>query len=172
METQIKDHLTEYTFSRGGYDGHSFIFGALKKDQGGKLCVDKEVCRRLIRSAEGMSCYFQRAIDDVISSGTGWKEALVDLEKCGFRGILTAGGKDNAVDDKEGILEMARYMKDRPLELAVGGGVRSFNVRPLLDGWSGDDVPNMMPHSTCLMAIASPEDKEIARLLDLNRSMA
>jgi copper homeostasis protein len=110
------------TFKAEGVQG--FVFGMLNKD--GK--VDQQRCRDLVLKAEGRPCTFHRAFDEILEHEM--EEQLDVLVECGFRAVLTSGGKKNAVEGQETLKRLVAAANGR-LEVIVGGGVRSSNVEVL-----------------------------------------
>jgi copper homeostasis protein len=110
------------TFRAGGAEG--FVFGILNEQ--GK--VDPERCRSLVQKAEGRHCTFHRAFDEILEDEM--IEELEVLVQCGFRAVLTSGGKKSAVQGKEMLKSLVAAAKGR-IDLIVGGGVRSSNLEML-----------------------------------------
>jgi copper homeostasis protein len=102
-----------------GADG--FVFGILKDGH-----VDKTRCKELVELAKGKPCTFHRAFDELIDMET----ALRDVNSCGFRAILTSGGKPDAVSGSNVLkkLIMQAEEEDIDLDIIVGGGVRASNA--------------------------------------------
>jgi copper homeostasis protein len=133
--------------------GDGFVLGILKTSPGGDLEVDTVRNAELVKLASPFKCVFHRAFDDVLGHAgrTGsvkpWEIALKDVIDCGFDGILTSGGPGNAPQNAAVLRALAEAAKGS-IEIIVGGGVRSSNVRDLRlstgiehDGWF---------HSSCL----------------------
>lgn len=128
-----------------GADG--FVFGILNPISGdySNNClsswVDVARNRELVNLAEGKPCTFHRAFDCIPESH--WDTALGDLIKCGFASVLTSGGpsSDRAIDCVDRLADLTQrldqlqihYPKScNPLQMIVGGGVRSNNIQILV----------------------------------------
>ncbi|CAN8095146.1 unnamed protein product [Discula destructiva] len=121
--------------------GDGFVLGMLREkslddDHTGapRLVVDVERCSHLVRLAAPYPCVFHRAFDDVLGSGGSTvEEALSDIARCGFTGLLTSGGPGRAIDNVDTLARIIRAAApaSRLREVIVGGGVRSANVREL-----------------------------------------
>ncbi|KUI71418.1 hypothetical protein VM1G_07230 [Cytospora mali] len=163
--------------------GDGFVFGVLKgekkkKNEGGggggggggaaALVVDAERSRDLVQLAHPFACVFHRAFDDVLSS-SAVEEALNAVAGCGFDGILTSGGPGSAADNVETLSRVLRNAAD--LEIVVGGGVRSSNVRALRGGLRQAVAPGgsrVWFHSSCLTALSGKEgvdEEEVERIV-------
>jgi copper homeostasis protein len=107
--------------SFAGADG--FVFGILRDGK-----VDEERCRVLVEKAEGRPCTFHRAFDEISES-----QMMAELEvlvRCGFKGVLTSGGRKNALEGRKILGELVEAAKGR-IDIIVGGGVRSSNLEML-----------------------------------------
>ena len=96
-----------------------FVFGILAANKR----VDEERNRQLVELAAPLPCTFHRAIDEVDDLDA----AVETIIECGFKSILTSGGKKSA---REGANEVARLQEkygDR-IHLILGGGIRSSNA--------------------------------------------
>ena len=85
---------------------------------------------QLVQAAEGRPCTFHRAFDEIAEEEMeGELEVLIE---CGFRAVLTSGGKGGAVVGKgKGLLgRLVRRARGR-IDVIVGGGVRSANIEGL-----------------------------------------
>ncbi|KAJ6133714.1 hypothetical protein N7523_000036 [Penicillium sp. IBT 18751x] len=127
-----------------GADG--FIFGILNthsEDCSKDLSSWIDVARNweLVKLAEGRPCTFHRAFDCIPESH--WDPALKDLIRCGFASVLTSGGpsSDRAIDCVDRLANLAQQLDQlqghsqlsrSPLQIIVGGGVRSSNIQYLL----------------------------------------
>ncbi|KAM3486089.1 hypothetical protein MY8738_000840 [Beauveria namnaoensis] len=123
--------------------GDGFVFGVLKRkgteeeeEEGGggggggeeHLEIDVETCAELVRLARPFQCTFHRAFDLVRNVDEG-VEALI---RCGFAGVLTAGGR--AEGGCAANLDRLESICDRVagrMEVVAGGGVRHHNARAL-----------------------------------------
>ncbi|KAF2665366.1 hypothetical protein BT63DRAFT_482315 [Microthyrium microscopicum] len=105
-----------------------FVFGMLRSEDNK---VDTERCKALVELAKGKPCTFHRAFD----VSNNMEEALDDVEECGFSYILTSGGADKAVDGIDHLVELAEMIerKKYKVQLIIGGGVRTNNLRKLRD---------------------------------------
>lgn len=174
--------------------GDGFVFGVLKQLEGGNgraVAVDVERNAELVRLARPFASVFHRAFDDVIGSipqlgqkgcdghlqnTRAWERALEDVTNCDFRGILTSGGPGNAGGNTlvlKGILACANGR----IEVIIGGGVRSTNIRQLAMAVRGDVPPDWF-HSSCLTSkdeagmVDDEEIRAISRELGLLREGA
>ncbi|CAK7263210.1 hypothetical protein SEPCBS119000_000378 [Sporothrix epigloea] len=123
--------------------GDGFVFGILKENSTGRLGVDIERNRELVQAARPYACAFHRAFDLVLGDAAAAdkrhaESALAAIRECGFSGVLTAGGPgsrgalDHAAMLKELVSTAITAGTNAPcLEIIVGGGVRSSNVRTL-----------------------------------------
>ncbi|KAK3327261.1 CutC family protein [Cercophora scortea] len=171
--------------------GDGFVFGILKRGTGEGVDVDVERNAELVRLARPFKCVFHRAFDDVVGSkarlsqdsqpladDNSWVEALAAVEACGFDGILTSGGPGNAVDNAARIGRIASEAGGR-IEIIVGGGVRSGNVRELASGMrkgagGSEALGAVWFHSSCLCVrdgVDQFDTEEATRLLQELRSI-
>lgn len=105
-------------FSSLGADG--FVFGVLMPD--GR--VNSEACRMLVECAGSKPCTFHRAIDACVDiSG-----ALEDIIECGFKRVLTSGGKNSVGEGVDVITELLIQAKDRIIVIP-GGGMKPERVK-------------------------------------------
>lgn len=128
--------------------GDGFVFGALvqttedEKDPTAGYAVDMEFCKELVKLAKPFPCIFHRAFDQIAySSDEHAKKGLRDIEACGFKGVLTSGGLGGSYWHHFKKLDALRCAMDRdpkldPLQLIVGGGLRSSNVDGAVE-WLG-----------------------------------
>ncbi|KAK3685510.1 CutC family protein [Podospora appendiculata] len=175
--------------------GDGFVFGILKREaRGGQegsagdgVGVDVERNAELARLARPFRCVFHRAFDDVVGSKArllaqgaqpladddgSWVDALAAVEACGFDGILTSGGPGNAVANAARIGRIASEADGR-VEIIVGGGVRSGNVRELAAGMregvgGPEGLGGVWFHSSCLSVrdgVERFDTEEATRLL-------
>src|SRR6266536_4788233 len=89
-------------FRDAGADG--FVFGVLNRE--GKVAYSQNTT--LIYKADGKPCTFHRAFDHIAEKHM--EEELEVLIKCGFKAILTSGGKGSAEEGKamlKSLVEMA-----------------------------------------------------------------
>ena len=100
-----------------GADG--VVFGCLTAEGD----VDKEVCAKLMKAAEGMSVTFHRAFDCCRDPG----QALEDIVELGFNRILTSGQQPTA----ESGIDLLKELNDRAagrVALIAGCGVNEDNI--------------------------------------------
>ena len=161
--TLMKEDLSCFTESKHlSVDrGDGFVFGILKASQAGGMTVDIERNRAMVQQARPYRCVFHRAFDDIVGSTSSsikpWKEALEDVIACGFDAILTSGGPGRAPDNIDTVKEIITAAKGR-IEIIVGGGVRSQNIR-LLARSVGEDH-RLWFHSSCLTRSSGSEVDE------------
>jgi copper homeostasis protein len=114
---QMKKDIESFT----GVDG--FVFGILRDGK-----VDEERCRVLVEKSEGRPCTFHRAFDEIPES-----QMMAELEvlvRCGFKSVLTSGGRKNALEGRKVLGELVEAAKGR-IDIIAGGGVRSSNLEML-----------------------------------------
>jgi len=116
MESEIDE------LAMAGCNG--FVFGCLKSD----LTVDETQCTRLIKCANGLPCTFHRAFDSV-PDPLGSLETLISL---GFSTVLTSGQEVKSSDAINLLRELVR-LADGRIEVLIGGKVRSYSVRNLIE---------------------------------------
>ena len=114
MSTQLRQ------FKNLGADG--FVFGCLNE----RNQIEKSVCQKLIDVAFPLPCTFHRAFDKIENRNEGIQE----IEKLGFKAILSSGGNSNAIDN----IAQLKVTLDttRQIDLIAGGGIRSENIETLL----------------------------------------
>lgn len=117
-----------------------FVFGILTP-QGTEIDVPR--CAWLVQAAAPYPCTFHRAFDHLLArrSVEDDAQAIDDVAKTGFAGILTSGTLDGGAMEGRG--RIAGLMKAaaasaaargrKRMEIVVGGGVRAANARLLLD---------------------------------------
>jgi copper homeostasis protein len=197
MEAAVREFCASGLLSEERGDG--FVFGPLRwaPSPGHQpvLAVDVDCCQRLVRAAGPLKSVFHRAFDEVIgnqtqrqvalgdgniggepgdASGPGWEAALDELVSCGFDGVLTSGGPGNAVQNVA-TMRRVRERAQGQIEVIVGGGVRSTNVRELVVslGMQGGGQENREEaigwvHSSCLTKAKEEEmvdEEEVTRIL-------
>lgn len=107
-------------FSSLGADG--FVFGVLTPE--GK--VDKKACKMLVQSAGSKPCTYHRAIDvckDIYQS-------VEDVIECGFKRVLTSGGRNSVGEGVDVIYELLIRAGDRIIVMP-GGGMKPELIHPL-----------------------------------------
>lgn len=107
-------------FSSMGADG--FVFGVLTPEGN----VNSKACIMLVNSAGSKPCTFHRGID-VCSDPF---QALEDIIECGFKRVLTSGGKSSVKEGLEVIIELLNRANDRILVIP-GGGLKPDLIEPL-----------------------------------------
>ncbi|WP_114749348.1 copper homeostasis protein CutC [Pleomorphovibrio marinus] len=105
----MKEDLT--LMKEKGADG--FVFGVLNRD--GR--VNMEVCKELVGLAAPLPCTFHRAIDVSLDI----EEALEQVITCGFKRILSSGGKQTVGEGITKLLSMYERAADRILIMPGGG---------------------------------------------------
>lgn len=100
-----------------------FVFGILTTNEQ----VDVERNAELIRLASPLPCTFHRAFDEIGNK----KAALETIIACGFKRVLTSGGKGNAVDHTQELGNLTTQASGR-ISVMPGGGIRSGNISGLL----------------------------------------
>nr|WP_317048517.1 copper homeostasis protein CutC [Echinicola strongylocentroti] len=103
-----------------GADG--FVFGVLTP-QGG---VNIGACEQLIEVASGLPCTFHRAFD----ASRNLEKSLEAVIECGFRRVLTSGGKNTVAEGMETIKNLLAKAGDRAI-IMPGGGMKVELVEEL-----------------------------------------
>ena len=106
-------------FSSLGADG--FVFGVLKSDGS----VHSEACKKLVQCAGSIPCTFHRAMD----ASKNIYQSLEDIIECGFKRVLTSGGKNSVGEGLEVITELLSLAKDRIIVIP-GGGMKPEFIEP------------------------------------------
>lgn len=88
--------------------------------------VDQARNSELVELAAPLPCTFHRATDEV----DNLDEAVQFVIQCGFRSILTSGGKKNAVLGMERVSQLQEKFGNQ-IDFILGGGVRSTNAEQL-----------------------------------------
>lgn len=112
-----------------------FVFGILNADG----TVNKQACGKLVRSAGEKPCTFHRAFD--VSSNL--KRSLEDIIDCGFRRILTSGGKNSMEEGLPVIKHLLAEAKDEVI-IMPGGGMSPEFIPPLRETGYLEEV-----HASC-----------------------
>ncbi|WP_234567192.1 copper homeostasis protein CutC [Rhodohalobacter sp. 614A] len=107
-------------FSSLGADG--FVFGILDKNGS----VQKNPCKELVDLAGEKPCTFHRAFD----ASADFKKSLDDVIDCGFKRILTSGGKNNVSEGLPVLLELLKKAKDQII-IMPGGGMMPELMEPM-----------------------------------------
>ncbi|MBP8753927.1 MAG: copper homeostasis protein CutC [Chitinophagales bacterium] len=95
------------------------VFGIL--DSSKKVDVNR--CKELISVANGMRCIFHKAIDIVPDIESAF-ETIID---CGFKTVLTSGGKQNVFHGLQKLLRLKQTFGSA-IQIMPGGGIRSENI--------------------------------------------
>ncbi|RYP46408.1 hypothetical protein DL768_007375 [Monosporascus sp. mg162] len=122
--------------------------------------VDIDRCTRLVEAAHPFKTVFHRAFDEIAGCGRlpdkgrlPWQDALDDLVRCGFDGILTSGGRGSAVLNVDTLNLILDEAGKTGIEIIVGGGVRSRNTPQLLQSLRlNEKGQRVFMHSSCLSA--------------------
>jgi len=101
-----------------GADG--FVFGVLNRDGS----VNGGECRRLIAAAAGKPCTFHRAID--VSNDL--MDSLRVVIDCGFRRVLSSGGRNSVDEGLENLINMLETAGNA-ITVMPGGGTRPEHLR-------------------------------------------
>lgn len=133
-DDEVQEMLSDIEiFTSAGADG--FVFGVLRSKQDGELEIDTEACKRLLAATHGKPCTFHRAFDALPTSTIlDQLEVLIEL---GFTSVLTSGGAGTAMEGREMLKALVERAAER-IEVIVGGGVRSTNLRELVRGIHGE----------------------------------
>ena len=118
-------------------EADGFVFGVLQEDGS----VNKNACKDLIEKAGDKPCTFHRAFD--VSSDLN--RSMEDIIDCGFRRILTSGGRKNVFSGLIKIKELMIQAEDR-ISIMPGGGMRPEFIAPLRETGFLKDV-----HASCKM---------------------
>ena len=101
-----------------------FSLGALTPD--GDL--DEELCRRLIREAEGLPVTLHRAFDRAASLEASLEQAVA----LGFACILTSGGTPSSLDSLDQIRSLVEQADGR-ICIMAGSGITADNARHVVE---------------------------------------
>lgn len=107
-------------FSTLGTDG--FVFGVLNPDG----TVHTKACKELVSLAGKKPCTFHRAFD----ASSNLMKSLEDVIDCGFKRILTSGGKKSIEEGLSVIQKLLKKAGDRII-IMPGGGMNPDLVQPL-----------------------------------------
>ncbi|KAK0123810.1 hypothetical protein ONS95_008807 [Cadophora gregata] len=161
--TQMKNDIS--TFSVEGVDINGFVFGVLTPD--GK--IDEVVCKQLLDHIHSQTSHptqsqrrkhttFHRAFD--LIPATEMASALETLISLGFTSVLTSGGAANAFEGRDVLARLVSQAAGR-IEVIVGGGVRSGNLKVLVK-----ETEALVYHSSAIVGqdgegdVASGEEVE------------
>ncbi|MBD8489992.1 copper homeostasis protein CutC [Echinicola sp. CAU 1574] len=104
------------------HGANGFVFGVLTP----KGEVNIGACEQLIEVAEGLPCTFHRAFD----ASRNLEKSLEAVIECGFRRILTSGGKNTVTEGKEMIKKLLDKAGNRII-IMPGGGMKPELVEEL-----------------------------------------
>lgn len=155
--------------------GDGFVFGVLgytsATGTGGGVGLDMEGNKRLVELAErggGFRCVLHRAVDDLLPTGGGVdavEGVMARVAECGFDGVLTSGGRGRAGDNIGGLKRVVEARGG--VEVVVGGGVRSGNLRGLVEGLGeGGGGEGVWFHSSCFGGDGRFDEEEARGLAD------
>ncbi|KAK5993229.1 PF03932 family protein CutC [Cladobotryum mycophilum] len=139
--------------------GDAFVFGILKRQDNPealakypeeRYIIDENCCKMLIDAARPFGCIFHRAFDPIAATDR-WQDGLDALIRCGFEGVLTAGGVGNCSGNVKKLDQMCHRTIGK-LQIIAGGGVRSHNVKDTVACLSTHGAKNVWMHTASLMA--------------------
>ncbi|KAK4251061.1 copper homeostasis CutC domain-containing protein [Corynascus novoguineensis] len=126
-------------------------------------------------AGSGLACVLHRAVDDLLSCSEGDVGGVMErLNECRFDGVLTSGGRGNAVGNVDGLREVVesvtRTGSGMGTEVIVGGGVRKGNLGALVKGLRKDGSNELGErvwfHSSCLGADGKFDTEEARGLAE------
>ncbi|KAI1435629.1 hypothetical protein GGR50DRAFT_311440 [Xylaria sp. CBS 124048] len=188
MEGRIRDFAASGLLDVERGDG--FVFGVLEEEEEEEgrhgVRINERQNQRLARASKPFRCIFHRAFDEVISShaspsssssspssSSSWEPGLEILSRCGFDGILTAGGRGRAIDNIATLNDVLSKAKEFDIEIIIGGGVRTGNVGEIVGrvqsregGGEGKRRGRVYVHSACLAAGGKREEEEEGDVVD------
>ncbi|KAL6881585.1 copper homeostasis protein [Trichoderma novae-zelandiae] len=153
--------------------GDGFIFGILRRQTkastltkypGLRHTIDEERCKLLIDAAKPFPCVFHRAFDPIAASER-WAKGIDILVRCGFDGVLTAGGLGGCHDNQDKLDAICHRGHPSSLQLIAGGGVRKGTVGPLVAQLSVHGTKNVWIHTA---ALGRDVDRDGRRVEELN----
>lgn len=97
-----------------------FVFGALTPGNN----VDVESCSTVIKTAHPLPVTFHRAFDQC----SDLQKSTEEIIACGFRRILTSGGKPDAFEGRFIIKQLISKFGDKIIFIP-GGGIRNHNLQ-------------------------------------------
>ncbi|KAH6626283.1 copper homeostasis CutC domain-containing protein [Chaetomium sp. MPI-SDFR-AT-0129] len=188
MTTSIPKFLSPNLLSPAHNDG--FVFGILHHNpHTNKLALDRDqnsALTKLIKSASSeersLKCVLHRAVDDLFDDipaddREGLERVIEEVRMCGFDGMLTSGGKGDAVGNVERLRVVVEVGREKGVDVIVGGGVRKENLGLLLGGGGGGlgigggglrAGGGVWFHSSCLKGEEFDEE-EVKGLVDVLR---
>lgn len=105
------------------FNVQGFVFGVLTPDNN----VDVDSCRSVIKAAHPLPVTFHRAFDQC----SDMQKSAEEIISCGFKRILTAGGKPNAFEGRFIIKDLiTKYGKK--IIFIPGGGIRNHNLKEIV----------------------------------------
>lgn len=130
---------------------HGFVFGVLTSENE----LDVKNCSELINTAKPLPCTLHRAFDDT-PDNIKTLQAAID---CGFKRILSSGGKGSVVENIKTLELLIRKASDQII-IMPGGGLRSHSMDLLKEAGATEF------HSSCIIGQLTilPDTEEI-RLL-------
>lgn len=163
--SQIQSCIAEIKVLLKEERGDGFVFGALRPDsKGGEggWCIDTRLCQSVLARCAPFPVVFHRAFDEAIGSEGGEAvESMVGLvESLGFMGLLTSGGVGSARDNLAVVGRIVERISGM-MEVVVGGGVRSGNVRDIYEELRKVDGGRVVYHSSCLSDPGISEEVDV-----------
>ena len=80
----------------------------------------------LVQLAAPLPCTFHRAFDEL----QDLEEGFDTLIQCGFKSVLTSGGRPDATAGAAAVAKLQEKYGDR-ISIILGGGVRASNIQSL-----------------------------------------
>lgn len=140
--------------------GDGFVFGLLQSKPATEkkpevLTIDEERCRALIEAAKPLGCVFHRAFDPIAATD-GWAHGIDTLIRCGFEGVLTAGGAKHYSNNIDR-LDQICFRAVGKIQVIVGGGVRQDNVAAPASKFAAHGNNIVWMHSAALKKSDDPD---------------
>ncbi|KAF2098231.1 CutC family protein [Rhizodiscina lignyota] len=129
-----------------------FVFGILTPEKE----IDGEKCKALVELAAPKPCTFHRAIDET----NNLEKSIESIAACGFKNVLTSGGKSSAIEGAETLKRLVIKGHENNLEVMPGGGVRSSNISQLRERTDATWF-----HSAAILEGGLPSSDEIKTML-------
>jgi copper homeostasis protein len=123
LDTDMDKMLSDIEVFKG-MDIKGFVFGGLDENNN----VHKEYSKQIIEAANPLPVTFHRAFDLC----KNLYKATEDVIECGFKRILTSGGKSNAYKGRFVIKELIKKYGSEIIFMP-GGGIRGNNISEILD---------------------------------------
>lgn len=124
-----------------GADG--FVFGVLQEDGS----VDRDACTTLVHLAENKPCTFHRAFDMCKNR----VESCETIIRCGFKRILTSGGKNSVEEGLNEIIRILNLAQDRIIVMP-GGGLKPGHLKALAETGNLREI-----HASCKKVRSTPK---------------